>query len=526
MPDPLEISERLRTVAQTAEKSRLTAEADELYRLAFEIETVSRHRASAARDSSLAKLARLLKDEKTATDLAGRAEDSALLGLLSLESLELDSARRALDRARQDNPFDPEAASWRGRLNFLERKFSDALADLLEAEWLRPAGVSDPISTRHLRAARALLNLDAGAVRQAAEAAHARLSQRAKQAGVAFPADGRLTEIVKKVIARSTGTTDGALDRARRLRALASFAELDDRDLFEIATLAEAKRLKPGEKVFSDGEAALAFYLVLEGSVSFSRDTPVGIQDLGSARTGEFFGVAEALVQEKRPAAAVANEESLLFSFFADGFFSHEEAVPMVQLLRQQLSRYLRLLNDEFKKFFAAGSAGGSAPQPAQPQETVIPKEEKTELLSRGGLSPSDLALFSSFCAESIYDDEAVIFREGDPGEALYIVARGKVRISRHIPGAGEEALAILEPGAIFGEMAIFDSEAKGRSADAYAYGDCAVLALDRKILETMESSDPQSCVDLSALLCRVASQRILETTARLVHWRMLAGRF
>lgn len=526
MPDSSEISERLRSVAHAAERSRLTAEADELYRLAFEIETSSRQRTASARDASLAKLARVLKDEKTAADLAGRAEDAAFMGLLSLESLELEAARHALDRAREENPFDAEAASWRGRLNFLERKFPEALADLLEAEWVRHAGVADPVATRHLRAVRALLNLDAARVRQAAEEAHARLAEKARESGVRFPATGRLSEIVKKVATRGNSAADGALDRGRKLRALPTFGALDDRALFDIATFAQVRRIGKGATIYAADDAALHFFLVVDGRVTLARETPVGAQPLGAASSGEFFGVAEALMQEKRPAQAVAAEDSQIFAFTADGFFSREEAVPLVQALRQHLARYLRHLNDEFKTFFSPNAPGIAAPAPAAPQDTRIPKEEKAKLLSQGGLSPADLALFASFCSEKVYGDEAVIFRESDPGEALYIVARGKVRISRHIPGAGQEALAILEPGAIFGEMAIFDPDAKGRSADAFSLSGCALLVLDRKILETMEASDPESIVDLSALLCRVAAQRILETTDRLVQWRVLAGNF
>ena len=45
------------------------------------------------------------------------------------------------------------------------------------------------------------------------------------------------------------------------------------------------------------------------------------------------------------------------------------------------------------------------------------------------------------------------IFDEGDPGDAMYFILDGQVRISKHIPGVGEEALAFLEEGAYFGEM-------------------------------------------------------------------------
>ncbi len=150
--------------------------------------------------------------------------------------------------------------------------------------------------------------------------------------------------------------------------------------------------------------------------------------------------------------------------------------------------------------------------------------DEKARLLAEGGLSPSDMALFSAFCTEQTFSAGSVIFREGDPGPTLFVVAKGRVRISRRIPGAGEEALAILEPGAIFGEMAIFDPRSDGRSADALAHEECTLLALDREILESMQKTAPESGADLAAVLCRIAAQRIVETSQKLVQWRLMAG--
>jgi len=59
------------------------------------------------------------------------------------------------------------------------------------------------------------------------------------------------------------------------------------------------------------------------------------------------------------------------------------------------------------------------------------------------------------------------IFKECDPGNQLFIIAEGEVRISRDVPGSGEEALAVLKPGACFGEMAVLDRSE--RSTDAIA---------------------------------------------------------
>ena len=49
------------------------------------------------------------------------------------------------------------------------------------------------------------------------------------------------------------------------------------------------------------------------------------------------------------------------------------------------------------------------------------------------------------------------IFSEGDVGTEMFLIMKGKVRISKMVPGVGEEALAILEPGSYFGEMALID---------------------------------------------------------------------
>jgi CRP/FNR family transcriptional regulator, cyclic AMP receptor protein len=96
------------------------------------------------------------------------------------------------------------------------------------------------------------------------------------------------------------------------------------------------------------------------------------------------------------------------------------------------------------------------------------------------------------------------------------------VRISRQISG-GEEAFAILDPGAIFGEMALLDP-GSGRSADARAHEEAVVLELPRDRFDALEAADPEGCAQLSALLCGLAARRCVETAERLANWRVLAG--
>lgn len=86
------------------------------------------------------------------------------------------------------------------------------------------------------------------------------------------------------------------------------------------------------------------------------------------------------------------------------------------------------------------------------------------------------------------FADGDIIFREGEKGEAMYVLQAGLVKLTRKGP-EGESAIAVLEPGEIFGEMALFDR--KPRSATAVAAGPTRVLTIDRGKLFKSISRDP-----------------------------------
>jgi len=70
-----------------------------------------------------------------------------------------------------------------------------------------------------------------------------------------------------------------------------------------------------------------------------------------------------------------------------------------------------------------------------------------------------------------------VIFREGDPGDLLYLVGEGSVRISKSGRGGEQETLGVIQPGNFFGEMALLDGQP--RSAMAAAVGDTLLGTVD-----------------------------------------------
>ncbi len=99
-------------------------------------------------------------------------------------------------------------------------------------------------------------------------------------------------------------------------------------------------------------------------------------------------------------------------------------------------------------------------------------------------LDEAEIAAVGEICSEQSFKFGQKIFNEGDPGNRLYIVSEGEVRISRDVPGSGEEALTILKPGACFGEMAVFDRSE--RSTDAIANVDCKLVTMTRPDFEML----------------------------------------
>jgi len=122
------------------------------------------------------------------------------------------------------------------------------------------------------------------------------------------------------------------------------------------------------------------------------------------------------------------------------------------------------------------------------------------------------------------YPKSSLLFKEGDPGEALYIVVDGSVRIGKLVPGAKEEAMAFIERGGCFGEMALFDEFP--RSATAIAHEECRVLFIDKQAFLKLLQGEPVIAKKILWAFCRTLSVRLRETTDRIVAVFALARPF
>jgi len=90
---------------------------------------------------------------------------------------------------------------------------------------------------------------------------------------------------------------------------------------------------------------------------------------------------------------------------------------------------------------------------------------------------------------ERTYPADCLLFAEGEPGDELYVIQEGSVKISK-IMNNQEVVLAVLRKGDIFGEMALLED--KPRAATAEALENCTVLAVNQANFTSLITTSPE----------------------------------
>jgi CRP/FNR family cyclic AMP-dependent transcriptional regulator len=94
-----------------------------------------------------------------------------------------------------------------------------------------------------------------------------------------------------------------------------------------------------------------------------------------------------------------------------------------------------------------------------------------------------------------------VLFREGDPGNDLYVVESGRIAIANKSFDGRESVVALMEAGDVFGEMSLFDGQ--GRSAEARALEASRVNAVPFEPLRELFREQPDLLWSVVSLLAR-----------------------
>ncbi|KWW97456.1 Crp/Fnr family transcriptional regulator [Carbonactinospora thermoautotrophica] len=106
------------------------------------------------------------------------------------------------------------------------------------------------------------------------------------------------------------------------------------------------------------------------------------------------------------------------------------------------------------------------------------------------------------------------VFHEGDPGDRLYVVIEGKIKLGRTSSDGRENLLAVLGPGEMFGELSLFDPGP--RTATATALTESKLLGLGHEDLRPWLTGRPEVAEALLQAIAR-RLRRTNETMADLV---------
>ena len=320
------------------------------------------------------------------------------------------------------------------------------------------------------------------------------------------------------------------MDIQSLLRRWEIFSHFSDEQLEQLAPCLSIPTFELGDDIFEDRSEGRSAFLIHEGAVRIHRATPYGFYALADLGPGDLFGETSFVDGETRSGAARAEAPTTLVSFDFDRIseLSHDQrlGVALYWSFWRSLARKLRTTNDRLTQFFTA-AASTSTETPAAKNDSSadfhMDLAAKRAIFQEQKLSNMEINFLASLSKEVKAGPGQGIFKEGDAGDRMYVVLEGRVMISKYIPGAGEEALAFLERGDYFGEMALIDNQP--RSADAKASTEGAVmLAIPREVLEGLLDMHRISSHRLLSLLCNLIAKRLRELNEKLVTWYIFAG--
>jgi CRP/FNR family cyclic AMP-dependent transcriptional regulator len=490
-----------------------------------------------------------------AKDLANPAH-AKLHGRLLFRRKDFDGAAEELAKALRLNPFDREIAESASRAEFERKRFEASLAATAHAYLLLNGGDEEGARRlrRRIQTLKQILGLGSRELtqvfRERQELIHTAfdrlewhrerfLEQGGFAQGNAFAAsalapDGDAAAAGAGGQAGPSARGGGQLHLAARLRRLKVWSHLTDEQIFRLTALAREEIHETGGLVFAHRSQGRDLYVLERGEVLIQRPTAYGTFTLGKLDPGSMFGEASYITGLDRSSDASALSVCQIFRFEAAALDALIEAAPELGVklywsFWHSLAQKLRATNDQLKSFFSSDSMPENflrlrrRPSPPTPPAVKVESTDKIRLFREQGLSRRELMTLATFSREERFAAGASLFQEGDEGNEMYVVLEGKAMISKFIPGAGEEALAILERGDFFGEMALIDGEP--RSADARAYGGpLTVLTLDQATVREILAMDPHAALEFMQLLCRLVGNRLREIDEKVVGWRILSG--
>ncbi|MCP5364043.1 MAG: Crp/Fnr family transcriptional regulator [Hyphomicrobiales bacterium] len=115
-------------------------------------------------------------------------------------------------------------------------------------------------------------------------------------------------------------------------------------------------------------------------------------------------------------------------------------------------------------------------------------------------LSADNIEALAKLASTRTYRKTEVVFMKGDSGDALMAVLSGRIRICSYSADGREVVLNVMNPGEVFGEIAMIDGGP--RTADAFAMEKTELLILARREFMPFLERNPQISVKLLQVMC------------------------
>jgi CRP-like cAMP-binding protein len=139
---------------------------------------------------------------------------------------------------------------------------------------------------------------------------------------------------------------------------------------------------------------------------------------------------------------------------------------------------------------------------------------EKIQFLQQVGLfkSLSEKALLdlAAVTIEQMFPAKTTVFKEGDKGDALYIVKSGKINVLKRNSAGIDSVLVTLGKGAVIGDMAIIDEQP--RSASIATVQDCSFLILTKDDFRNLLANVPE----IAFQILKLTTERLRATNVHL----------
>jgi len=280
-----------------------------------------------------------------------------------------------------------------------------------------------------------------------------------------------------------------------------------------------------GSFVMMEGKLSEHFYIIKSGKVQITNQVKIATENSNAQAVlgpGDFFGVISCMSGHTEIETVVALENVSLICVKRANFGiliqkNPSVAMKIIRFFSNQLRDFNNAItNLTFKdnitptpshlfnigKFYMQKKSYNHAVYVFQKfikhypyDHNVSNAKQELDAMNAPHALPEDAS--SNDQMIRAYIDNSIIFSEHEPGRELYIIKAGKVKITRI---TNEEILlTVLNPGDIFGEMALLDS--KPRSATATAFGTVTLMAINKENFEKMVQEQPQLVTKLIQLL-------------------------